>query len=91
MKTSDKLQLLQQKCKAGVYVQINDHKNEYKTVEDYLIDYDVQIGDEVRNEMISRDTTISLGFYPDTPVGFVEIYHYDLDKALSIAIQWFNK
>ena len=37
-------------------------------------------------EMIRRDTIVKIQFYPNTPVGFYLIYHYDIDKAIDIAL-----
>lgn len=32
------------------------------------------------------DTIIEIHFYPDTPVGFYKIFHYDLDMAIDEAL-----
>ena len=37
--------------------------------------------------MIETNTIIDLQFYPHTPVGSYQIYHYDLDKALDEALE----
>jgi len=35
---------------------------------------------------VGRDFIIEIQFYPDTPVGFHVVYHYDLDAALDEAL-----
>ena len=44
------------------------------------------IESDVLNKMIETNTMIELQFYPDTPIGFYKIYHYDLEQAIDIAL-----
>ena len=89
---TDKLARLIARCKAGVRVTINEHRNYYESAEHFLSERDargdqpLEIDSEVRAQMIATNTIVNLHFYPDTPVGFYEIWHYDLDAALDEAL-----
>ena len=82
------------KCKCGVLFNANEHRDYYEDAETWLINncHDQKeiddIGKDVWEEMIKRDTILHIQFYPNTPVGFYSVYHYDYDelikKALSI-------
>jgi hypothetical protein len=89
----DKLQQLLTRCKCGVYLQVNQHRDYYQAAEDALrecSDHDQPGFDEVPAdvlaEMIKRDQIVELQFYPDTPGGFHKVWHYDLDGALGAAL-----
>jgi hypothetical protein len=96
MNTTDKLKELISRCKASVHVTVNDHRDYCMTAEAHLKELDergdhpLEIAPEVRARMILTDTIVNLHFYPHTPIGFYEIYHYDLDKALDKALACFN-
>ncbi len=85
----DKLMKLLARCKCGVHLAVNDHRDVYLTaaqaLED-LGDFADDIPDDVRAKIIETDTLIDLHFYPDTPVGFYKVLHYDLDAALDEAL-----
>lgn len=86
----DKLKLLLNRCKCGVHITVNDHRDVYQTAKQVIEDLesmDHTVDDEtVRAKMIEMDTIVDLHFYPDTPVGFYKVLHYDLDMALDIAL-----
>jgi len=91
----DNLNLLKTKCKAGIMLLINDHKNNYETVEEFfekrrLLDEEFEIDSEIEKLMIEKDTVIEIIFYPDTPVGFHSELHYDIDLALKEAMEVFE-
>ena len=89
---TDKLARLIARCKAGVHITINEHRNYYETAEYYLSERDqrgdepLEIDPDVRAQMIATNTVVNLHFYPDTPIGFYEIWHYDLEAALDQAL-----
>lgn len=92
----DKLMELMARCKCGVYVNVNSHRDTYETAAQWWETQDI-CGDslcdtspEVRAEMIRLDTVIDLQFYPDTPLGFCRVVHYDLDAALDAAMACFT-
>jgi len=90
--TMEKLKQLIALCKASVSIEVNKHRDYYESVEESLRDTcnweDTrrEIDNEVYAQMISRDTVVRIQFYPNTPVGFYLIYHYDLEKALDLAL-----
>ena len=85
-------------CKAEVSIGINEHKNCYKSVseliaerlENEIIDSD-DIDQNILAVMIKRDFMVNIHFYPDTPVGFISFYHYDIDCALDLALSYFGE
>lgn len=86
------LQELMDRCKAGVYLTVNEHRDFYETAQMYLARMDqqempVQVEPDVREKMIATDTIVNLYFYPDTPVGFYDVYHYCVEGALAAAAQ----
>lgn len=87
----DKLKALMARCKCGVHLTINDHRDVYKPVAEALDDLEAcgfdDLAPEVRAKIIETDTLIDLHFYPDTPVGFYKVLHYDLDAALDEALE----
>lgn len=85
----DKLKTLLGRCKCGVHITVNDHRDVYQTVEsalEGLEDMGYTVDDYVRVQMVERDTIVDLHFYPDTPIGFYKVLHYDLEMALDEAL-----
>ena len=83
----EKFNKLLARCKCGVHIEINTHRDVYKSVKETLEDFEsldcpLQIDEDVRAEMIKRDTIVNIHFYPDTPIGFYDVYHYDFDMAV---------
>lgn len=79
------------KCKCGVFFTANEHRDYYEKAEEWLIgqmqdqeDID-EISKEVWEEMIKRDNVLVLQFYPNTPIGFYKIFHYDYDELIKKA------
>lgn len=88
----NKLQELKNRCKCGVYIEINPHKDVYESVEKNIFEDDKEdIEEEILKEMIKRDTIVRIQFYPNTPVGCYVIYHYDIEKGLDYAIKILNE
>lgn len=71
-------------AKCGVYLTVNSHKDDYETVEEYMSNLlnSFHVDEDIIQEMVKRDTIIELQVYPHTPVGFIILYHYDLDTIL---------
>lgn len=85
------LQLLLDRCKCGVYLTVNEHRDVYETVEEQLEMYagmecPPDISPEVTAGILATQNIVDLHFYPDTPIGFYHIVHYDLKKAVEIAL-----
>ena len=92
MNLMDKLKLLMERCKCGVHLTINNHRNLYVSVVEMLDDlvsigFDDAIDPHIREKIIETDTIIDLHFYPDTPIGFYKVIHYDLEAALETALK----
>lgn len=92
----DKLKELMSRCKATVYVSVNDHLNVYETAAQRLEDAadwecPPEIEPDVRAKIIETNTLVEVHFYPDTPVGSYMIWHYDLDAALDQALACFDE
>lgn len=79
-----KIEFIVSMCNASVTLSFNDHKDCYKTVGEYLKDNYIDV--EILEKMIESDTIINLTFYPDSPVGNYNIYHYDLNMILDLSI-----
>lgn len=94
----DKLKELMRRCKCGVYVTINRHRDVYETAEMWLSDITsgdgrhdpLQIDDAVKAKMVETNMVVEVQFYPNTPVSFCLVHHYDLDAALDQALSCFE-
>ncbi len=74
-------------CKASVEISVNDHKDYYESVEQHITEEQRDdIEKDVFDEMVKRDTVVKVQAYPDTPIGFFMVYHYDIDMAVDIAL-----
>lgn len=91
----DKIKKLISRCKCGIQIQINEHRNDYKTAKQ-AIEAELDWGDEfeldkdIEKIMIETDTIVRLHFYPDTPIGFYDIWHYDVEAAIDMALKTLN-
>lgn len=90
----DKLKELMSLCKCGVHITVNEHRDYYDTAAQKLEnaasnDSPPEIEDSVRAKMIETDTIVVIHFYPDTPVGYFEIWHHDIEAALDEALECF--
>ena len=87
----EKLKELTNKCKCSVELSINNHKDCFETVEQYLSseyhqDFIKEQSKDIYDRMIELDIVIELQFYPDSPNGFYKLYHYDIDKIIETAL-----
>lgn len=92
----DKLKALLSHCKCGVFLYVNEHRDYYTTAQQFMHEaYSTGRGldapEDVIGRMIETDTTIRLVFFPDTPGGSYEIWHFDLEAALDAALACFAK
>ena len=83
----EKIEKLKDLCKSGFGIEVNHHNTFYESAEEHLSRSKESISDEVYNEMIATNTIYCVWFYPNTPIGFYNVYHYDLDKCLDRAIE----
>jgi hypothetical protein len=90
----ENLKKILDRCKCGVYLEVNKHRDYYETVEkslneEFQIDGHVrdQIGEEIIEKMIKTDTIYCLQFYPDTPIGCYVVYGHSLEYVTKKAIE----
>lgn len=83
----EKIQELYSLCKCGVSISINEHKNYYESVFDYLGNNVEIIDSEILSIMEQLNTVVEIQFYPDTPNGFHIIHHYDLESAVDKCLE----
>lgn len=89
----DLLRKLTQKCKFSVSITVNQHRDYHESVQQYMNNLvlsnaaDMEDFADVLPEMIAKDTIIDIHFYPETSVGYFNIYHHDLIEALRIAVE----
>ena len=86
-----KLKELLARCRCGVYLTVNEHRDSYQTAAQVISDAagfecPPHIHPDVKARMIETDTIVVLQFYPDTPIGSYSIWHHDLDAALDAAL-----
>jgi hypothetical protein len=93
MSGADKLTRLHARCKAGVHLTINEHRNYYETAEDRIdkwyagLECPPTIEPHARQQMIECDTIVDLIFYPDTPIGSYHVVSHDVGTALDEALE----
>lgn len=88
----DALKTLLARCKCGVFLTVNEHRDYYETPEQRLewyagMECPPDISDDVRAGILSSGNIVDLQFYPDTPIGSSQIVHHDLDEALRLALE----
>lgn len=74
--------------KAGLTLTHNDHKSVYETVEEFIAGefYDDAFESaEARQRAIDTDQLWTLQWYPNTPVGFINVAAPTLEELLSWA------
>jgi len=88
----NKLNKLKNLCKGEVIITFNEHRSSYQTVKEELIDYyqGYEVDTSVFKEMINRDEMICIRFYPNTPLNFTTVLHYDIDMAIDKCIEYFD-
>lgn len=83
----NKLEKIIKQTKAGFYLTINPHRDYYESILSYLGKRIEDIDADTLDIMTASDTLIILTVYPDTPVGCLIYYGYNLDKVLDEAIE----
>lgn len=88
----NKLSKLASLCKCSVSIGINDHKNYYENIEEYLLksEHDKiedfltenQVGRDIYDKMVELDSLVIISAYDKTPVGSFCVYHYNIDLAI---------
>ena len=89
----EKFKQLVSLCKASVEISVNNHRDYYQSVKSYIEDANSandlfdDLDLKVYDEMIRRNTIVEIQAYPDTPIGFYKVYHYDIDIAMDEIIE----
>jgi len=86
----EKLRLLNSVCKCGLTVRFNENRNMYQSVDEYIqnnANVGLEVDPEIAKKIIETDSIVELHFYPQTPVGFYHITHYNLDMAIDEAME----
>ena len=86
----DNLSLLLNRCKCGVFISVNEHRDYYQSVEEFLNDHRLEpedIEEDIKKKMTELNTMVEIHFYPDTPIGFYEVYHFDINEALKQSLE----
>lgn len=89
----DKLKELESLVKFNYNLEMNPHKEDFKSVTEYfdelkeLFSYDLDIEPDTMKGMIDNDRIYCFRVYPDNSVGFYEIYDYDIDKIMDRMIE----
>jgi hypothetical protein len=86
------IQDVMDRCKCGVYLRVNEHKDHYETAAEYLENEGERhkgpiATPEVILKMIDLDVVIELQFYPRNPIGSHTVYHYDLQGVMIEALR----
>ena len=80
------------KTKGSLTITINGHRDCYETVEEHLpFEEKEGIDTLVLRTMIEKDLCMEIQFYPDNPISFYIVYHYDLEEAIKMALKTFKK
>lgn len=91
----EKLKQLLAYCKNSVSIDVNDHRDVYESVEQYVSEWgnrdEVEdIEKDVFDKMKETDTCIKIQFYPETAIGFHVVWHYDIEKAIDECLDILN-
>lgn len=85
---SDKILKIIANCKCSCSFVVNDHKEVCQTTAEAIENLEscgFSIPDDIKCGMIERDCIVGIQMYPDTPVGFIMILHYDFALAVDEA------
>lgn len=88
-----KLNELIKLCKYSVTLTVNNHRDFYESVEQYIDNINKTLEDkeeiepEIYSKMKELDTIVELQFYPETAGGFYKVYHYDVELAIDEALE----
>ena len=102
LKLNNFMEEILKRCKCGVYLTVNKHRDVYETAKQAIdeindwgkttgnSDHEKEIDDELSARMIEKDSIYELQFYPDTPIGFFRVYGTSLDEVVGKAKSCFS-
>lgn len=80
------------RCKCGVYLTVNEHRDYYESVEErlksiacYEDDMINVLPNDLQERMAAVDTIYEFQFYPDTPIGSYKVYGTSLEEVVEKA------
>lgn len=78
------------RCKCGVYLTVNKHRDVYETTAKAIADIREwggadEIDEELEQRMNATGQIYELRFYPDTPISFYRVYGTSLEEVVSKA------
>ena len=80
------------RCKCSVSLTVNEHRDMYETVEQWLEGQEsygsLDIPADERAKMVATNTVVSLQFYPSTPIGFYHVVGASLEYVMAEAETW---
>lgn len=88
---TDKLQELIKRCKCGVFVSVNAHRDYYEAPDSYIARHEEIVDPALLARMVATDTVVEVQFYPETPIGSYVIFDVEIDAALDRALACFAK
>jgi hypothetical protein len=86
----DKFTQIVSRCKAGVHLTANEHRDYYESVESYLSRPYVN-EENIIGEIDPEKDLWNLHFYPHTPISFYSLYGNNLDTLFDKALQLLNE
>lgn len=87
----DKFKELVALCRHSVEITVNDHRDAYESVREWLGDAKEDIDSDVYDEMVMTNTVVKVQAYPRTAISFYLAYHYDIDKAVEQVLEAVKK
>lgn len=79
---TEAMQYIIDNSKCGIHLTINEHKNYYQSTSECIAEFRTKVDFDILQEMIKRDIIIDIQVYQFTPVGSIQLYHYDLPTAI---------
>lgn len=80
------------KCKCGVFLTVNEHRDYYMTAAKWLKELRGRghpgiedVSAELEETMSKTDTVYELHFYPETPISFYNVFGTSLAEVLNKA------
>lgn len=81
-----KLKRIAAHCKGSAHVNINDHRTNYWTVQQFLDDLSQTEREELPAEvvagMLAADCVVQIIAYPRTAIGSYRVWHWNLEAAI---------
>lgn len=87
MNLLEKFNELNNLAKFGWTIEINEHRQSYETIEQWIESTSLSADNEIRMMMIERGQMIVIYAYPRNTATFLHVIHYDLVVAIDEMIK----